>query len=80
MCACCQPADAQKVGEPFVDPSLHESQATTGKPEYGGRKRVALDLALKRHKHLLRRGQLTLLEQRASEDAGVEDAKERRSP
>ena len=38
MCACCQPADAQKVGEPFFDPSLRDSQATTGKPEHGSGK------------------------------------------
>ena len=61
-----EPADAEKVGEPFVDPSLRDSQATAGKPEHGGRQRVALDLVVERLKHLVRRVQLALLEQRAS--------------
>ena len=59
--------------------SLRDSQATAGEPEDGGRERVALDLALERLEHLLRRDQLALLEQRAGEDTAVEDAKEHRS-
>src|SRR5262249_18397494 len=80
LCAQREPANAQAVREPLVDPSLRNVQATAGNPEHGGSERVALDLTLERCEHLLGRAQLALLEQGAREDAAVEDPKERRSP
>src|SRR5262249_35181066 len=75
-----EPADAEEVGEAVVDPSLRYSEAAAGSPKDGRRERVAFDLFLERTEHLLRRAELALLEQRAGEDARVEDAEEHRSP
>ena len=69
---CRQFTDTQKVGEPFVDPTLGDPKTTAAEPEQGRCQVVALDLSIERRKRRLGRVQLALLDQCVHEDATVE--------